>query len=569
MFYRQLSTCVDYFCAVLRPVVVMALVCATTLSVSYASARHQSGDKPNIIFILSDDEDLAAHAYMPKTKTLLHDQGTTFTNFFVSYSLCCPSRASILTGQYSHNTHIEGNDPPAGGFIKAYQLAMEQQTLPVWLQQAGYHTMLVGKYLNGYGRAETADIVSPTYIPPGWDEWYGAMAAAPYRDYDYDLNEAGAVVHYGAAASDYLTDVIAQKAVDAIHRSADSSQPLFLYLAPFTPHFPAQYAPRHAQMFSDFKLPRTPSFNEADVTDKPYIIKISKLLTATQIRQLETLYVKRLRSLQAIDDLVEAVVNALAETNQLDNTYIVYMSDNGFHMGEHRQPRGKNLPYEEDIRVPFVIRGPNIAQGALESRFGVNIDISPTLLEMAGVELPPTIDGRSVLSLLMDSENSKLSHRNTNFAAMSSLPVMQMLALDRDVAALFQTDNKPAFKRALITPLQRMNSSAADPAWRNCFLVTRGTQVGALQEVGDAATGTVAFSGLRCTGFTYVEWKSGNREFYDLNSDPWQLQNISSSLTVDQLSALSVHLHELASCSGTRCQYIENLPVPIDPVSKK
>ncbi len=184
---------------------------------------------PNIILILSDDEDLAIHAFLPKTKALLQDHGTTFSNFFVTYSLCCPSRASILRGQYAHNTGIQGNVPPAGGYLKFAGQGLEHSTIATWLEQAGYRTILAGKYLNGYG------INQAGAAPPGWTQWYGGIGDAPYRGFNYAVDENGRFVNYGAGPGDFLTDVIARKAAAAIHQAAQDSTPLFLYLAPFLP----------------------------------------------------------------------------------------------------------------------------------------------------------------------------------------------------------------------------------------------------------------------------------------------------------------------------------------------
>jgi len=352
--------------------------------------------RPNIVFILTDDEDVKIHGFMPKTKTLLEDQGTVLANFFVTYSLCCPSRASILRGQYPHNTEIQGNTPPLGGFAKFAALGRERSTIATWLQGAGYRTVFAGKYLNGYGTEGNG----PTHVPPGWNEWYGGVGGRPYANFNYDMNENGTIVAYGQQPEDYLTDVIARKAVEAIRRAARARQPVFLYLAPYTPHAPATAAPRHANLYGDAALPRPPSFNEADLSDKPMPERRRPLLTPAQIQELETLYRRRLRSLQAIDDLVESVVAALREAGQLENSYIIYTSDNGFHMGEHRLRDGKGRAYEEDIRVPFIVRGPGVPAGRRLTALVLNIDIAPTVAEIAGVAPPAFVDGRSFLGLL-------------------------------------------------------------------------------------------------------------------------------------------------------------------------
>mgnify|MGYP000129692764 CR=1 FL=1 len=352
--------------------------------------------RPNIVLILTDDEDVRIHAFLPKTKALLEDRGAVFPNAFVPYPLCCPSRASLLRGQYPHNTGVLGNQPPLGGFDVFVQQGLEASTVATWLQSVGYRTVFAGKYLNGYGDGGS----DPRHVPPGWTEWYAGLGGRPYGNYDYTLNENGRIVQYGHAAEDYLTDVIARKAVEAIERAVRAGQPFFLYLATYAPHAPAVPAPRHAHLFQDAPLPRPPSFNEADVSDKPTVIRRRPPLNPRSIARMEVLYRRRLQSLQAVDDLVETVVRTLARLGQLDRTYLVYTSDNGFHMGEHRLPPGKNLPYEEDIRVPLVVRGPGVRPGQRIDSLVVNTDLAPTFAEIAGITPPAFVDGRSLLPLL-------------------------------------------------------------------------------------------------------------------------------------------------------------------------
>ncbi|HSE67956.1 MAG TPA: sulfatase, partial [Gemmatimonadales bacterium] len=320
---------------------------------------------PNIIFILSDDEDIAIHSYLPQTKALLQDQGTTLRNFFVTYSLCCPSRASILRGQYPHNTKVESNGGPTGGFHRFQSLGREQATIATWLKAAGYRTYLIGKYLNGYGLG----VVGAN--PPGWVQWSAGIGDAPYNQFNYSIDSDGVFVPYGSAPGDYLTDVIARKATAAIRQAAKDSVPLFLYLSPYSAHLPAVAAPRHAGLFTSAVLPVPPNFNEADVSDKPLPIRSRPLLNATDIAGLTAIYQKRLRALQSVDDLVDSVVTTLTNERLLDKTWIFYMSDNGFHLGEHRGLQGKNLPYEEDLRVPFIVRGPGVQAGRVVDQMGL------------------------------------------------------------------------------------------------------------------------------------------------------------------------------------------------------
>jgi arylsulfatase A-like enzyme len=313
------------------------------MAVLAVPAMAQPTPPPNIVLVLSDDEDLGIHPAMLKLKALIEDQGTVFENFFVPYPLCCPSRAAILRGQYPHNTLVLGNLPPQGGFLTFRRLGREDSTIATWLQQAGYRTAFYGKYLNGYTEADAP--------PPGWDEWHAGNNDG-YFNVDYKLNANGAVEAYGDAPEDYLTDVIARKAADHIRRFSAEGRPFFLYIAPFSPHSPYNPAIRHAELFADVRLPRPPSFDEADVSDKPGFLQELPRLRQDQIDEIEAHHRRRLQCLQSVDDLVETVVQTLEATGQLANTYVVYTSDNGFHLGLHRMVEGKDTAYEEDIRWP-------------------------------------------------------------------------------------------------------------------------------------------------------------------------------------------------------------------------
>jgi N-acetylglucosamine-6-sulfatase len=223
-----------------------------------------SAERPNVVLIVTDDLDARSVEAMPAVRSLLHEQGVRFTNAFASTPLCCPARVSILRGQYVHNHGVLSNGGPYGGFTTFRRRGGEDSTVATWLQAAGYRTALLGKYLNGY--PEEAD---PTYVPPGWDEWYAFAGGTSGFYADYELNENGRLVPYGSAPGDYSTDVLSAKATEFIERTTTADQPFFLYLAPYAPHAPRLPAPRHADTFADVQVPRSPAFNEADVSDKP------------------------------------------------------------------------------------------------------------------------------------------------------------------------------------------------------------------------------------------------------------------------------------------------------------
>ena len=318
---------------------------------------------PNILFVLTDDLDRTELAVMPNVSTLLADQGVSFNNYFVSVSLCCPSRSTTLRGQYSHNTGVETNGGTNGGFETAHRLGLERSTIATWLHKAGYRTALVGKYLNGY--PNTATLPYRVLLVVQWDS--PTVGGNPYAEFDYTLNENGNLVHYGSEPRDYGTDVYTEKTIGFIDQAAADHKPFFAYLATYAPHQPATPAPRDKQLFPGVHAPRTASYDEADVSGKPAFIRSLPKMDPATVAAVDRLYRRRIQSLQAVDDAVGELVDALDRNGQLDNTYIVFTSDNGFHLGQHRMPAGKQPAYEEDIHVPLIVRGPGIPAGSTDS----------------------------------------------------------------------------------------------------------------------------------------------------------------------------------------------------------
>ena len=460
---------------------------ALLLGSSVAAPAQAPAGRPNIVFILSDDEDVAINAFMTRSRPILQDAGATFANAFVTYPLCGPSRTSILTGLYPHNTGILGNEPPLGGFRTFRRLGGESETVATWLQAAGYRTAFYGKYLNGYGATDAP--------APGWDEWHAGNNHG-YGNFDYELNENGEVVAYGHEPADYLTDVIAGKAASDIRRWAEAGDPFFLYVSPFSIHSPYVPAPRHAGSEATAALPRPPSFLERDMRDKPLTIAGLPLLDDSQIAILTEHYRGRRESLKSVEDLIETLVTTLGEVGELDNTYVVYMSDNGFHMGLHRMMEGKHTPYEEDIRVPLAIRGPGIAPGVTVEGMALNIDMAPTFADMAGIEPGAPVDGRSLLPLLR-------------------------------------------------TP---------DMPWRKSFLVQRmGLESNDRQRFANALA-------LRTGADIYIAYEDGERELYDLRTDPNELDNGYESADPTLIAELSNRLINLTLCRAEECGALENAP---------
>ncbi len=347
--------------------------------------RPPIADGPNLVMIVTDDQWADTLDVMPNVRTLLGGHGVTFSNAFATTSLCCPSRASLLTGQYARHHGVLDRAPPDGGA----QSFRDADTIAVWLRDAGYRTSLSGKYLNGYQQLEEG------YVPPGWDDWH-ALAGGAEEFYGYTLSENGTERTYGDAPEDYFTDVVTDRAIEFIER--DDDRPFFTYLTPVAPHFPSIPAPQDVGAFELVPPVRPPSFNEGDVLDKPWA-RDHPALTAEETAESDRLRRTALETLLAVDRAVRRLVDALEAAGELEDTAIVFTSDNGYLWGEHRL-LGKVWPYEESIRVPLVIRIPGGEGGLVDDRLVSNVDLPTTLLDLAGVApgLPP--DGRSLVPIL-------------------------------------------------------------------------------------------------------------------------------------------------------------------------
>ena len=349
-----------------------------------AQARPASS-RMNVVFIVSDDENVSGNAVMRNVQRLIARHGVTFTNFHVTTSECGPSRASILTGQYSHHTGVTDNFGPHG-----YPAFNPETDLPVWLHDAGYETALVGKYLNDYS------LDGHNATPPGWDDWQ-AMDSVPLEAYyNYTVNENGRLVHYGTKPADYSTTVLTQKAISILQ---SAKKPFFLYFAPVAPHLPAVPAPADVGRFDKLAPFASPAVN-ASVSSEPWASWHAKAITPAGLSYINTVRRHQLESLQAVDRAVGRIVATLTRRHLLDRTVIFYTSDNGFLWGEHRLG-GKLWPYEESTRVPLVVRTPwTKANGAVDREPVLNIDFASTIAQLTGVTPAILQDGDSFAPLL-------------------------------------------------------------------------------------------------------------------------------------------------------------------------
>jgi N-acetylglucosamine-6-sulfatase len=455
--------------------------------------------RPNILLILADDMKASDLDHMPNTQRLLVNQGVKFTKPWVTRSLCCPSRATILLGQYTHNHKVWVNVEPSGGFWNFLDQGQENSTIATWLNAAGYETILIGKYLNRYGLDRNGNRAPSTHLPPGWDRWYAWQGIYGGTDTSYKINENGQIVTYQRSEI-HDTDLHARTAENLIRNTA-GNRPFFMYLAPNAPHDPAYFAPRHANLFTTTPLPKPQSFNEADVSDKPEWVQNKPRLSSTQISNLTQFYRKRLRALQSLDEMVERLVNALRAAGELSNTYIVLTSDNGIYLGEHRL-QAKGAAYNASPRVPLVIRGPEVPRGVTRSQMALNNDLAPTFAFWAGVRPPGFVEGRSLAPLL--------------------------------------TSSPPA-------------------TWRTAFLIEHRRTPEEFAYVRAIPN----YFAVRTARYNYVEYGTGEKELYDLNADPTELTNIYNSAPQTLRSELKARLEALKICaradtSATSCERAEN-----------
>ncbi len=473
---------------------------ALNASAPHGSVATASRRRPNIVFVLTDDLSMDLVRYMPQVRALAA-RGLRFTNYFVADSLCCPSRASIFTGNFPHDTGVFENLGPDGGFGAFHVRGDEGRTFNVALQRVGYRTAMMGKYLNGYLYNEGQARVARNYIPRGWSEW--DVAGWGYPEYNYELNQDGRIRRYGGMPRDYLTDVLARDGVRFIDQSAGSGHPFFLELAPFAPHAPYTPAPRYGRAFPGLSAPHPPSFNTLP-NDAPRWLSNRPPLTMSQQRQIDVAFRRRVQAVQSVDDLLAKIEAALAAHRMLADTYVVFSSDNGLHTGEYRLMPGKLTAFDTDIHVPLVIAGPGIPAGAKSDAMAQSVDLADTFAAFAGT------------SMSSDGHN--------------------------------------------LAPLLRGGQAAG---WRDAVLVEHeGPAVNkADPDLQSAITGDPpSYEAIRTPRFLYVEYRTGERELYNLVVDPYELRNAIRTLGTAQLAHLHNKLLALENChNGPRCWSAEHV----------
>jgi arylsulfatase A-like enzyme len=498
----------------------LAAGCSGSETAQKEEGTKAAADKPNIIFVLTDDLDYASAQKMPEIGSLLVEEGLSFEQAFVSHPVCCPSRATILTGLYDHNHEVLSNIFPSGGFEKFVSEGHEENSVAVSLQEGGYRTGFFGKYLNQYPGDD------PTHVPPGWDEWYGKIEEQ--KLYDYQINENGEVVSYGNETEDFFTDVLSGQAADFVSRAAPEDQPFFAYVAPTAPHGPATPAERHEGAFAEEEVPRPPSYDEEDVSDKPSPVSGAERISEEETSNVDDYYRQRLESMLAVDEMVASLVEELEAAGELDNTYIFFTSDNGWFQGEHRIRSGKNRAYEESARVPLFVRGPGISAGTKTEKLALNTDFAPTFAGLAGVSFPA--DGRSLAPLLRGEEPASWR---------SSVLLEKLPQEDTSEEEKGKGKGKGKGKDKAKGKQDKTGSAGVPKA---------------------GAGGQLAFEAVRTGTHKYVEYENGEIELYDLVNDPYELQSLHESADPSLLEDLKAKLDALKSCSEEGCREAEDAP---------
>ncbi|KAM4676700.1 N-acetylglucosamine-6-sulfatase [Discoglossus pictus] len=472
--------------------------------------------KPNIVLILTDDQDVSLGGMTPlkKTKELLGDHGITFSNAYVGSALCCPSRSSILTGKYPHNHHVVNNTIEGNCSSKAWQKTQEPNTFPALLNSIGYQTFFAGKYLNQYGAEDAGGI---SHVPPGWSYWYALERNSKY--YNYTLSENGRARKHGENYSlDYLTDVLANVSLDFLNYKSNY-EPFFMMIATPAPHSPWTAAPQYENKFLDVNAPRTSNFN-VHGKDKHWLIRQAKTpMTNTSMQFLDNAFRKRWQTLLSVDDLVEKLLKELSARGELDNTYIFFTSDNGYHTGQFSLPIDKRQLYEFDIKVPLLVRGPGIAANQTSKALVANIDLGPTILNIAGYNVNDTqMDGMSFLNIL----------KNNNVTWRSDILV--------EYQGEGQNTTDPTCPALGPGVSQCFPDCVCEDAYNNTYACVR--TISATYDL------------------QYCEFDDAEVfvEVYNLTADPNQLTNIAKSIDQEILEKMNHRLMMLQSCCGASCR---------------
>jgi arylsulfatase A-like enzyme len=495
------------------PAIALVLVGCTTaqrvlpppVALCRAEGVQASASHPNIVFVLTDDLSTNLVRYMPHVLAL-ERRGTTFTNYTVTDSLCCPSRSSIFSGRFPHDTGVFTNGGPDGGFAVFHRRGEELTTFAAALERAGYRTAMMGKYLNGYVPGHRLGASRP-YVPPGWSEW-DVAGGGGYDEFNYHLNQDRKVVLYGKRRSDYLTDVLGRRATQFVSTCPAAHQPFFLELATYAPHRPYVPAPRDEHAFAGLTAPRSTSFDRLPAHAPPWIAHVPPM-TSKQISHLDWVFRRRVQSDLAVDRAIGDLESAIQRVGDSSDTDFFFSSDNGYHLGEHRLLPGKMTAFDTDIRVPLVAAGPGIAVDHVCPAVVENVDLAPTFEALGGVQPPADVDGRSLVPLLRGR-----SPRDWRTAA-------------------------------LIEHHGPVNETTAGPDLESAL-----TQ------------NPPSYNAMRTATYVYVEYADHSRELYDLARDPDETDNLIPLLSARTALLLHEDLSRLTGCHGSvACWRAGHVPI--------
>lgn len=459
--------------------------------------------RPNVVLIVMDDMRKDDAAWMPRVQRWIAGRGTTFDRFYTPTSLCCPARSSILRGQYPHNTGVLTNAEPDGGYAGFTRL--QNSTLATWLQDS-YATGYVGKYFNGY------ESPTQTLVPAGWDDWQATVSTYGYLG--IKTNDNGSIIDWSGRNS---PGVFGIQANQFLAKQIPAVDPFFLHLSFVTPHTGGPRRDGDGGVATPFVQLRDrgtydgpshatdASYNEADVSDKVGPVAGHPPLTRQERRDIAVKMQQRRESLAAADRAVGQVLATLRRSEEADNTYVMFTSDNGYLLGEHRIFEGKRQPYEQASRMPFYISGPGVPVGGRWTGVAGTHDIAPTILEIAGLAAPYPLDGVSVLPTTLEPDGG---HGRAVLLEGARRPV--------------DAENGGAITYAA-------PRSVADTDWYYRGIVTKRWKL--------------------------IHWPQyGGYELYDLRGDPFELQNVYEARGYQQPSRqLQRRLRSLWLCRGDAC----------------
>ncbi|OTB18106.1 hypothetical protein K445DRAFT_308751 [Daldinia sp. EC12] len=493
--------------------------------------------QPNVVFVLTDDQDvhLSSLDYMPLVKKHLLEKGTRFSSHYATTAVCCPSRVTLWTGKFAHNTNVTDVSPPYGGYPKFVSQGFNDNYFPVWLQEAGYNVYYTGKLFNVH-TVENYNSPAP-----------GGFTGSDFLLDPYTYNYLNSTFQRNGEEprsyeGQYSTDVLAEKAYGLLDEAVDAGKPFFLVAAPVAPHanvvmkdsasdghrdldnLPFEFtepvpAERHKHLFKDEKVPRTANFNPDKPSGANWIFQLPQQ-NSTNVEYNDHFYRQRLRSLQAVDELVDGLIQRLDAYDILGNTYFIYSSDNGYHIGQHRLQPGKSCGYEEDVNVPLIVRGPGItANYTANGVVTTHADLAPTFFDLLGIKQRDDFDGAAIPVTKERIEEVKVKGERREHAGIEY------------------------WGMAMGEGIYNRN-----PLEHNTYKALRVSGPG--------------------YNLYYSVWCNNEHELYDLNVDPGQLHNLfpSSESTTSSTAAVAGYPVEkvvarldalllvLKTCAGTTCQ---------------